>query len=324
MAALWLLLLACPLACAGAPSRRVLGGSAFTLSISGEPFSYSLSLNGSSWLSGGGAVAHCNNVGRSSFNGTLLASGALFECGGVDARLGAYDCIALALAPSDGDADCGVTVAFHYYHSSDAFEFLATFAAHGVAGTAKAPQPNVAGWPQGPWPLATAFPVFSATASRLGFTETRGNMLSANFVWSRTLDAYAGGLEGGPLLLFDAAGGGVHPPALVLSPRTHAKSVFVAPWGASVPVSAPPMSAPPMSAPPTSASPVHAPPAHAPPAHAPLAHPPPATSVAGVFREVDHGRMDPLVCITSLAGDGATATATFLNGDPRAARGGGG
>jgi hypothetical protein len=188
-----------------------------TLTVTAAPFSYAVSLRGAAWLAGGGAAAACGGAGRSTFNGSLAAvaaaaagGGALTPCDGADARLGAFECVSVALAAADGDAACAFTLAFKYYAARDAFEFSATFPAGGVAGTATAPQPNVGGWPAagGPWPLSTAFPAFAEVASGdLGFLNTRGNLLSENFAWTRSafLGSYAGGMEGGPLLLFNAS-----------------------------------------------------------------------------------------------------------------------
>ena len=240
--------------------------------------SFSVALNGTAWLEEGGATAQCLGVGRSTFNGTLLASGDPSDCSGEDPRLGPFDCQAQALAPSDGAPGCMLTIAIAYYPARDAFEFTATFPAAGVPGVALRGLPiQRADWPTpGNWPLSTAFPDFGSVRASLGFANTRGNLLSDNFAWARTsfLGSYQGGMEGGPLLLFDAAASSLHPPALVLSPLTHAKSVFVAPRSPG-----------------------------------PL---PPATSISGTYREVDHGQMAPIVCTTE------GQVATFLNNDPRA------
>ena len=285
------------------PSSSTWSRGGFTVvSVASSPpaFSYSVAVNGSVWLSGGGAAATCNGVSRSTVNATLVASAPLAPCDGADARLGAFECVAQALAASDGDASCALVASVRYYAGRDAFEFHAAFGAGGgggggggVAGTATAPLPNSgAGWPAGPWPLSTAFPAFSGAAP-LGFQNTHGNLLSPNFAWAREdflAAGYVGGLEGGPLLLFDASAAPsaqLHPPALVLSPLTHAKSVFVAPWAGAAPPPPPPP-------------------------------PPPASSIAGVYKEVDHGQMRPLACSTAVGADGIV-TATFANGDPRRA-----
>ena len=267
---------------ASAGSSWTRGAFDTTLAVTTAPFSYSVALRGSPWLSGGGAAAACNGVGRSTFNGTLVpAADTLTPCDGADARLGAFECVSLEITAADGDEDCVLTLSFKYYPARDAFEFAANFAAGGVAGTATAPQPNVGGWPAGPWPLSTAFPAFSNASSSLGFMNTRGNLLSENFISTSSafLSSYVGGIEGGPLCLFDASADAAHPPALVLSPLTHAKSVFVAPWAG---------------------------------ADAPPLPPPSGESPAGVYQEVDHGQMQPLVCSVA-----PTGVVTFANGDAR-------
>lgn len=257
-----------------------------TISISSN-FSYSvLSDDGLPWLSGGGVFLQCGGFGWSTFNGSLVGTGPLSVFDASDARYGPYTCVQQAFVVSSthdasAAAQCGIIASIRYYPSSEAFEFYSSFPSAGVPSTATAPLPTAdGGWPASPWPLATAFPAFSSAAP-LGFMTTEGNMLSDNFVWAPTSflssnSGFAGGLAGGPVMLFNSSSGA----AAVLSPLTHAKSVFLTPW-----------------ADPT------------------LPKPPPPRNVSGVYHEVTHGCMSP---ITASISGSSVVTVTFLNGDVRA------
>lgn len=200
-------------------------------------FSFAVRAKGAVWLSNGGVKMQCAGIGWSTFNGSLVQDGLPSLCNGTDARLGPYSCISQRLQAnaSARAASCYVDATIRYYSLRDAFEFTAEFPPDGMVGTATAPLPGPeTAWPQSAWPLATVFPAFASSSDRLGFTTVHGNLLSNNFAWAQSdfASTFVGGIESGPLQLFDTTTAAIpagQPVSVVMSPITHAKAVFVAP-----------------------------------------------------------------------------------------------
>ena len=81
--------------------------------------------------------------------------------------------------------------------------------------------------------LVTAFPAWpmpASAGSSCAFYSYAGNSLNNNWR-AGALSSWAGGLEGGPLLLFPSASATEHPPSMLLSPLNHAKSLIGSPQG---------------------------------------------------------------------------------------------
>ena len=62
----------------------------------------------------------------------------------------------------------------------------------------------------------------------------QGNSLGSNWR-AGALSQWSGGLQAGPLLLYPAASTAPHPPAMLLSPLTHAKSTIGSPGAKAAP-----------------------------------------------------------------------------------------
>jgi hypothetical protein len=144
---------------------------------------------------------------------------------------------------------CSLHTEIRYFSATQAFVFQANFSELGVANTSTAGISTskdadgcIGGW-LCPWtpPLLSAFPSWPAGAVQNTCTHYsyQGNSLSTN---SRQgpLSEWQGGMQGGPLLLLPtAANTSYHPPALLLSPMDHPKSMighngtdhFANPWG---------------------------------------------------------------------------------------------
>ena len=70
----------------------------------------------------------------------------------------------------------------------------------------------------------------ASAGSSCAFYSYAGNSLNNNWR-AGALSSWAGGLEGGPLLLFPSASATEHPPSMLLSPLNHAKSLIGSPQG---------------------------------------------------------------------------------------------
>ena len=117
-----------------------------------------------------------------------------------------------------------VEAIIRYYAARDTFQFLLRFP-NGAAGTQAAPIPvhskGSTSWAEGTLPLATSFPMIDWKAAH--YMSSGGNMLGDNF-HSGSAGDYVGGMQMGPVLLYNAANR--TEPAVVISPLTHHKAVF--------------------------------------------------------------------------------------------------
>ena len=186
---------------------------ALTLTVQAQPpaaLSYSVAstLTGAAWLEGGG-LALLQNGAYLTPGAGLLMPGAPQLGAGEDA-LGAFTFLSV---PWEAQGGAPFTANFSCYAEHFAF------ALHFPEGYSPA-SPSQTALP------ATHFPSFKATAATLlspamGFVEWAGEMDSYGNAHGVGLQGYKGGVESGPLLLFNAsqlALGGALPQALVLGP----------------------------------------------------------------------------------------------------------
>lgn len=182
----------------------------------------------------------CRGQVLSSFSpnlSTQLIPGSLSESRGSHPTLGDYDAIATSWGAPSGvarDAACTVKTEVQYYSSYDSFVFVATFSASGVPdvnATTRLPVQPTGGlrinWDV---PLATAFPSWTDPTSDLSHISYAGNSLGNNFR-SGNLAQWVGGIEGGPLLLYQTADPADHPASIVISPLDHPKSMILSHTG---------------------------------------------------------------------------------------------
>jgi hypothetical protein len=190
-------------------------------------------------LTSGSVSLRCGGGYLSLIDGGLRPTSAQMQTSGHDPRLGAYDEVAQRFAGNGatGGLVCDVIASIRYLHAHDAFSFKLKFPS-GAQGTLAYPTPqaNMADggglplpnqWAKGPLPLASHFPSFVVPPT-LSFMQTSGNMLGGNFGVGK-MSAFAGGLYGGPLVLFDDESPRAKTaqlPAITLSPLTHHKAVF--------------------------------------------------------------------------------------------------
>jgi hypothetical protein len=156
---------------------------------------------------------------------------------GQDPRLGPFEAIVASWQGGNSSA-CTMTSAIRFFPEYDAFVFFANFSSAGVPNTnatERLPFSALSRPPTTDLPLSTAFPSWpvSTRVSSACMSQTyHGNSLKTNFRRG-ALATWVGGLEGGPLLLYPPKRA-AHPPALILSPLTHAKSVIGSPVGSRV------------------------------------------------------------------------------------------
>jgi hypothetical protein len=286
--ALWCLL-ACT-ALAVSANGAFWEAGAFTKVSVGIDFQYNVSVNGSEWLSNGAFSFHCQGSFYAYPNGGLAAVGIPTVGQGADAALGEFRSITQPLQPPNVP-DCFVNASIRYYNAADLIEFVAEFHSKGTPGTAAAPRvlynktTHKSSWGTGTLALATQFPSFDWPKQKLGFVNTHGVSLNNNFAWSRdSLEKWSGlfrdgvtGLNSGPLMLYrsEPTDDQQHPPAAILAPLTHSKSVY-------------------------------------PSAVTKRTKTNDSTSLHGIFVELTHHQMNPIVCQQS------ASILTCINRDPRA------
>ena len=150
-------------------------------------------------------------------------------------RLGSFEAIGVAWKGGTSPA-CTIHTEVQYFAATESFVFQANFSHRGVTNTSTAGISTskdsdgcVGGW-FCPWtpPLLSAFPSWPAAkvGESCGYYSYQGNSLSMN--WRQgPLSQWQGGMQGGPLLLYPAdSNSSFHPPALLLSPLNHPKSMI--------------------------------------------------------------------------------------------------
>lgn len=189
--------------------------------------------------------------GTASAGGTALTlAAAPAEATGAD-RLGSFESIGASFA-GGSSAACALFAEIRYYSATDSFVFAANFAPQPVPRVnATELLPDGTDCPRCPegsgiqchgycvqdMPgLATAFPTWpqGGAASECEYYSYQGNSLGANWR-AGLLSTWTGGMEAGPLLLYPAGSSAVHPPAMVLSPLTHAKAMIGSPGPKAAP-----------------------------------------------------------------------------------------
>jgi len=227
-------------------------------------FTYAAAIPGSALQLTGGLVGlRCGRQYQSSHNGGLQPVGAQARKSDTDPRLGPVDEVSqrftTAATSTNGAASrssCEVTASIRYLHDFDAFTFKLSFPG-GASGTLAYPAPKSGetntstGLPlPGEWagdgggghepagntgslepalPLGSHFPSFVVPPT-LDFMATNGDLIAGNFAVDK-MSAFAGGLGGGFLTIFDgsapmdASTGQL--PAIALSPLTHHKAVYI-------------------------------------------------------------------------------------------------
>ena len=210
-----------------------LRGSAVRVTVEHE-FNYSATLpgGGTCALVDGGLSFTCGGSNYSSWlPGSLRLSG-VRQTSGVSV-LGRFDSVVALWSPvvqQERGLDCSVRTEIRFFESVDAFVFLANFSdEHAVVGVNASQLPTAgSATPSMTPPLSTAFPVWlpsPRTHSACPFVSYQGNSLNQNFRHG-LINAWEGGLEGGPLLLYDGSkAGAAHPPAMVASLLNHPKSL---------------------------------------------------------------------------------------------------
>ena len=209
-------------------------------------FTYTAVLSDGVVLSDGGLALRCGGAYHSLHNnGGIRAVGLRTTAAGRHPRLGAFDEVSQRFAVGSAAAPCAeVTATIRYLPAMDAFTFRLALPG-GARGTLAYPTPRAGdcdggGLPlpnqwaegrssgfQGALPLASAFPSFRVPP-QLDYTQTAGNMLMTNFGVGK-MAKFAGGLYGGPLLVFNSTAPRARTgqlPAITLSPLTHHKAVF--------------------------------------------------------------------------------------------------
>ena len=208
-------------------------------------FTYTAVLSDGVVLSDGGLALRCGGAYQSRHNGGIRAVGQRTAAAGRHPRLGAFDEVSQRFAVGSAAAPCAeITASIRYLPAMDAFAFRLALP-DGASGTLAYPTPrggecDGGGLPlpnqwaegrssgfQGALPLASAFPSFRVPP-QLDFMHTTGNMLMSNFGVGK-MAHFAGGLYGGPLLVFNSTAPRARTgqlPTITLSPLTHHKAVF--------------------------------------------------------------------------------------------------
>lgn len=200
-------------------------------------FSYTATVNGESGgeivLQEGSLGFHCDGHYHALHTHTVTAVGNLLQESGIDPQLGHYDQLSQYFrGVSNSTTNCAVNATIQYFKDLDIFIFRLHFHPKGLKGTSALPMPKhqKSGgtvWVN-PLPLATEFPSF-LVPNDLHFMQTSGNMLGSNFNVG-TMGSFSGGLNGGPLVIYNAttpdAGPGYHLSSVVLSPLFHHKTIF--------------------------------------------------------------------------------------------------
>ena len=204
---------------------------------------------------GGGIEFRCDGVlythgGTASAGTALKLAAAPAESTGAD-RLGSFDSISASFE-GGSSAACALFAEIRYYSTTDSFVFAADFAPQPVPrvnstelftdGTdcPRCPQGSgkkCNGYCVEDMPgLATAFPTWpqGGAASECEYYSYAGNSLGGNWR-AGLLSTWSGGMEAGPLLLYPAGSSAFHPPAMVLSPLTHAKAMIGSPGDKAAP-----------------------------------------------------------------------------------------
>eukprot|EP01043_Picozoa_sp_COSAG02_P072509 COSAG02_NODE_13693_length_1360_cov_32.299762_1_plen_359_part_01 len=232
--------------CAPAATSWTRSAGPVTVAVDTTSFGYTALLGGGPRCAGftNGTVAFwCDGVHYT--QGTtppgaakLVLSGAPREGSGVDS-LGAFDSIA-ADWQGGNSAACAMHTEIRYYPTTASFVFVADFSEDGVVGTNAtkllSDQPVKNGGPSGDPGLSTAFPIWSTgtMGAECVYYSYQGNSLSNNWR-AGALSTWSGGLQAGPLLLYAANSTEVHPPAMLISPLTHAKAMIGSPGDKDAP-----------------------------------------------------------------------------------------
>lgn len=217
-----------------------------TVSVDTTSFGYTAFLGGGSGCSGfanGSVGFRCGGVhytqGTTLPGGAnLVLSGAPREGSGVDS-LGTFDSIT-ADWQGGSSAACAVHTEIRYYPTTASFVFVADFSEDGVAGTNAtallSDQPVKNGGPSGDPGLSTAFPIWptGTMGTECVYYSYEGNSLGNNWR-AGALSTWSGGLQAGPLLLYAANSTELHPPAMLISPLTHAKAMIGSPGDKDAP-----------------------------------------------------------------------------------------
>eukprot|EP01043_Picozoa_sp_COSAG02_P010669 COSAG02_NODE_380_length_23483_cov_8.034382_7_plen_362_part_00 len=249
MAETFLCLLLLAAACAAnAADLWTRGDGPVQVSVDKSSFAYAAMLGdgstnfGCSGFTNGGVALRCDGVHYTHAtpqpgDATLVLSGAPREVSGADS-LGAYDSIAADWHGGSFVA-CALHTEIRFYPTTNSFVFVADFSQNGVSGTnATAPlssEPTKSGPADDPG-LSTAFPIWStgSMGTECEYYSYQGNSLGNNWR-AGPLFAWAGGLQGGPLLLYAANSTEVHPPAMLISPLAHAKAMIGSPGDKAAP-----------------------------------------------------------------------------------------
>ena len=189
-------------------------------------------------LEGGGVSFRCEGVQYSTnldaSHQPLTMLGTPTTHTGQHSRLGSFEAIGVAWKGGTSPA-CTIHTEVQYFAATESFVFQANFSHRGVANTSTAGVSTskdsdgcVGGW-FCPWtpPLLSAFPSWPAAkvGESCGYYSYQGNSLSMN--WRQgPLSQWQGGMQGGPLLLYPDSYSAFHPPALLLSPLNHPKTMI--------------------------------------------------------------------------------------------------
>ena len=250
---------AAPVVAAAASWTRGKGAS---VSVDPATFAYSIDSPGATGacaLATGGVSLNCDGAHYSSTDGGLKLSGRPALSTGTDPKLGPFEAIGAAWAASK--PACGVHTEIRYFASVDAIVFAANFSASGVPRTNTsywAPSRSTPSALEADVPyselragiirsssapgcehpdhgcihdthgLVTAFPTWplpDSTGTSCSYYSYASNSLGRNWR-AGALGTWGGGLEGGPLLLYPSSSTAEHPPAMLLSPLNHPKSLI--------------------------------------------------------------------------------------------------
>ena len=201
-------------------------------------FGYTLRVGGLVWLTSAPHAAlafSCDGRWRSTADRALAPSGPAVNVSGGSSDLGPWTGVRQRFGGgAAGQSHCTAVATVAHYTQTDLFEFRLSLES-GLVNTAtmQLPGNNTTPTTVSGGPTATAFPAFDAAAvgsRNLGFVELRGETLSDGFVATRAAGfptGYQGGLQSGPLALFNGNITEPHPPALVIGAISRAKDTVL-------------------------------------------------------------------------------------------------